>query len=132
MDIIKEFEVSAYPSGKDSKKVNIYFDSGAQYTFIKEETALKLGPTMKLPELVEFSGLGGGNFISDSIMFLNILLEEYWCKWLVYVVNSALFGPDYDILAGHDFMQEYGIELIPEKGIIKIDKTRLRLAQQVR
>ncbi len=40
MDILKGFEVSYYPSGKEAVKLVLYFDSGSLYTFTKRSSAL--------------------------------------------------------------------------------------------
>jgi len=51
---------------------------------------------------------------------------------LCYVVEDDVLEKHYDILAGHNFMQLYGIKLLPDIGDIEIDETRLSLAQRIR
>lgn len=63
---------------------------------------------------------------------MHIKLLDFWCRQVAYVVEDNILEEDYDILAGHDFMQGYGIKLLPDKGDIEIDEVRLRLAQRVR
>ncbi|MFQ6042517.1 MAG: hypothetical protein ACE5PV_16810 [Candidatus Poribacteria bacterium] len=43
MDILKEFKVSYYPSGKEALELVLCFDSGPPYTFIKRTSALRVG-----------------------------------------------------------------------------------------
>lgn len=132
MDIIKNFEVSCYPSGRELVELALYFDSGSPYTFIKRSSALKVGKLLELVEPKPFGGLGDGSFISREIILLHIKLLEFWCSQLAYVVEYNVLEEDYDILTGHDFMQSYGIKLLPQQGDIEIDKGRLRMAQKIR
>jgi len=132
MDILKEFEVSYFPSGKEAIKLVFYFDNGSPFTFIKRSSALKVGSLFKLVEPASFGGLGGGGFQSKEIIYLYVKLLEFWCRQVAHVVEDDVLEEDYDILVGHDFMQTYGIKLLPYQGDIEIDKGRLRLAQRVR
>jgi len=132
MDVLKEFEVSCYPSGKKAVKAVFCFDNGSPFTFIKRAFALKVGKPFKLVEPASFGGLGGGRFQSGEIIHLYVKLFEFWCRQVAYVVEDSILEEDYDVLAGHDFMQLYGIKLLPHEGDIEIDKTRLRLAQRIR
>jgi hypothetical protein len=132
MDVLKRFKVSYYPSGKGAVELVLYFDTGSFYTFIKRSSALKLGRSMELPEPELFGGLGEGSFYSKEVILLHVKLLEFWCRQLAYVVEDEVLEPGYDVLAGHGFMQGYGIKLLPEKGDIEIDETRLRLAQRIR
>jgi hypothetical protein len=132
MDILKEFEVSYYPSGREAVKLVLCFDSGSPYTFIKTSSALKVGKLIELPEGKPFGGLGGGGFSSKEITLLHIKVINFWCSQLAYVVEDDVLERSYDGLAGHDFMQLYGIKLLPHKGDTEIDEERLRLAQRIR
>ena len=132
MDILKKFKVSYYPSGKEAVELILYFDSGSFDTFVKRGSALRLGKLIELMEPESFTGLSGGDFCSKEIMLLHINLLEFWCRQLAYVVEDKVLEGDYDILAGHGFMQGYGIKLLPQQGDIEIDEARLRLAQKVR
>jgi hypothetical protein len=132
MDILKEFGVSYFPSGKEAVRLVFCFDNGSPFTFIKRSSALRVGKLFELVEPTPFSGLGGGEFQSKEIIYLYVKLLEFWCRQVAHVVEDNILEEDYDILAGHDFMQLYGIELLPQKGDIEIDKVRLRLAQRVR
>jgi len=132
MDILKRFEVSYYPSGKEAVELVLCFDNGSPYTFIKRSVALKVGRLFELVEPAPFSGLGGGEFQSKEIIYLYVKLLEFWCRQVAHVVEDTILEEGYDILAGHDFMQLYGIKLLPHEGDIEIDKVRLRLAQRVR
>jgi hypothetical protein len=76
--------------------------------------------------------LGGGNFESKEVILLHIKILKFWCRQWAYVVEDNILEGDYDALAGHDFMQLYGIKLLPHKGDIEIDEMRLRLAQRIR
>lgn len=132
MDILKGFEVSYYPSGKEVVGLVLCFDSGSFHTFIKRSSALKVGKLFELVEPAPFGGLGGGEFYSKEIIHLYVKLLEFWCRQLAYVVEDDLLERDYDILAGHGFMQGYGIKLLPDKGDIEIDEARLSMAQRIR
>jgi hypothetical protein len=132
MDILKEFEVSYYPSGREVVELVLCFDSGSPYTFIKKSSALKVGKPIEIPEGKPFGGLGGGSFYSEEIMLLHIKVLNFWCSQLAYVVEGDILEKSYDILVGHDFMQLYGIKLLPHKGDIEIDEERLTLAQRIR
>lgn len=132
MDILKRFSVSYYPSGKEAVKLILCFDSGSPRTFIKRSSALKVGELFELAEPERFGGLGGGDFQSKEIILLYVKLLEFWCSQLCYVVGDDVLEKHYDILAGHNFMQLYGIKLLPDIGDIEIDETRLSLAQRIR
>jgi hypothetical protein len=132
MDILKEFEVSYYPSGKNAVKMVFCFDSGSPFTFIKRSSALKVGKLFELIEPASFDGLGGGAFQSKEIIYLYIKVLEFWCRQVAHVVEDDILEESYDVLVGHDFMQLYGIKLLPHEGDIEIDRVRLRLAQRVR
>jgi hypothetical protein len=132
MDILKNFKVSCYPSGKEPVELVLYFDSGSPYTFIKQSSALKVGRLSELVEPASFSGLGGGDFQSKESIHLYVNLLEFWCRHWTYVVEDDLLGKCYDVLTGHDFMQRYGIKLLPRQGDIEIDEVILDLAQRVR
>jgi len=132
MDILKEFEVSYYPSGKEAVELVLCFDSGSPYTFIKRASALRVGRLIELVEPAPFGGLGGGIFQSKESIHIYVRLLEFWCRQWAYVVEDNILERGYDILAGHDFMQRYGIKLLPHQGDIEIDEVRLRLAQRVR
>lgn len=132
MDTLKGFEVSYYPSGKETVELILCFDNGSPYTFIKKSSALKVGRLVELVELESFGGLGGGNFHSKEIMLLHIKVLEFWRRQLAYVVEDTVLERNYDILAGQGFMQSYGITLPPHKVDIEIDEARLSLAQRVR
>jgi hypothetical protein len=132
MDILKEFEVSYYPSGKGTAELVLCFDNGSPYTFVKRSSALRVGKLFELVEPTTFGGLGGGDFKSKEIIYLYVKLLEFWCRQVAHVVEDNILEEDYDVLAGHDFMQLYGIKLLPREGDIEIDKVRLRLAQRVR
>jgi len=132
MDILKRFEISYYPSGKEAVELVLCFDSGSPYTFIKRSSTLKVGRLIELAEPELFGGLGEGNFHSKEMILLHIKLLEFWCRQLAYVVENSVLEGGYDILAGHDFMQLYGISLLPHRGDIEVDEERLSLAQRVR
>ncbi|HIE29115.1 TPA: hypothetical protein EYP66_17720 [Candidatus Poribacteria bacterium] len=132
MDILKRFEVSYYPSGREVVELVFCFDSGSPYTFIKQTSALRVGKLFELAEPAPFGGLGGGNFGSKKIIHLYVKLLEFWCSQVAYVVEDNILEKDYDVLAGHNFMQIYGIKLLPHEGDIEIDEVRLRLAQRIR
>jgi len=132
MDILKRFEVSYYPSGKKAVGLVLCFDSGSFHTFIKRSSALRVGRLFELVEPASFGGLGEGVFQSKEIIHLYVKLLEFWCRQVAYVVEDEVLEPGYDVLAGHGFMQGYGIKLLPDKGDIEIDETRLRLAQRIR
>lgn len=132
MDILKKFEVSYYPSGKEAAELVLCFDSGSPYTFIKRSSALRVGKVVELAEPEPFGGLGGGNFESKEVMLLHIKILDFWCRQWAYVVEDGILERDYDILVGHDLMQLYGIQLLPHAGDVEIDEVRLRLAQRVR
>jgi len=132
MDVLKGFKGSYYPSGKDAVELVLCFDSGSPYTFIKRTSALRVGRLVRLVEPELFGGLGGGGFQSNEVILLHVKVLEFWCRQWAYVVDDNILDRDYDILAGHDFMQLYGIKLLPHKGDIEIDEARLRLAQRVR
>jgi hypothetical protein len=132
MDILKNFKVSFYFSGKEPAELVLYFDSGSFYTFIKRSSALRVGRLFELMEPEPFGGLGDGSFSSKEIILLHIKLLEFWCRQVAYVVEDNVLEKDYDILVGHDFMQGYGIKLLPHQGDIEIDEARLNLAQRVR
>ncbi|MDZ7260949.1 MAG: hypothetical protein ONB05_02360 [candidate division KSB1 bacterium] len=132
MDILKKFEISYFPSGKEARELIVCFDNGSPYTFIKKSSAGKVGKLIELAESEVFVGLGDGTFQSSEIILLHVKLLEFWCRQLAYVVEDNVLERGYDILAGHDFMQLYGIKLLPHKGEIEIDEERLSLAQKVR
>ena len=60
-----------------------------------------------------------------------VKLLEFRCRQWAYVEDNVL-EKGYDILAGHDFMQRYGIKLLLYKGEIEIDEVRLSLVQRIR
>ncbi len=132
MDILKRFEVSYYPSGEEAVELTLCFDNGSPFTFIKRSSALKVGKLVELIKPEEFGGLGGGVFQSKQSIHLHVKLLEFWCRHWSYVVEDETMEKAYDILVGHDFMQRYGIKLLPHQGDIEIDEVRLRLAQRVR
>jgi len=68
VDILKEFEVSCYPSGKEAVKRVFCFDNGSPFTFIKRSSALKVGKLFELTEPASFGGLGAGEFQSREII----------------------------------------------------------------
>lgn len=131
MDILKRFEVSYYPSGKEVVELVLCFDNGSPHTFIKRSSALRVGRLVELVEPEPFGGLGGGSFYSKEIILLHIKLLQFWCRQFAYVVEDGVLERGYDVLAGHGFMQGYGIRLLPHKGDIEIDEVRLRLAQRI-
>jgi len=132
MDILKRLEVSYYPSGREAVELVFCFDSGSPYTFIKRSPALKVGRLFELVEPASFGGLGGGGFQSKEIIHLHVKLLEFWCRQVAYAVEDHVLEKGYDILSGHDFMQIYGIKLLPQQGDIEIDEVRLSLAQRIR
>jgi len=132
MDIIKDFKISCYPSGKESVELALCFDSGSPYTFIKRTSALKVGRLSELVEPALFGGLGDGSFQSKESIHLYIKLLEFWCRHWTYIVKDDILEKHYNILVGHDFMQRYGIKLFPQQGDIEIDEARLELAQRIR
>ena len=132
MDILKRFEVSYYPSGREAVELVFCFDSGSPYTFVKRSPALKIGRLFRLVEPASFGGLGGGDFQSKEIIHLHVKLLEFWCRQAAYVVEDDVLERSYDILAEHDLMQRYGIKLLPHQGDIEIDEVRLSLAQRIR
>lgn len=132
MDILRGLKVSYYPSGRQAVEVVLCFDSGSPYTFIKRTSALKVGGLIELVEPEVFGGLGGGDFQSEEGVLLHVKVLDFWCRQWAYVVEDDLLESEYDVLAGHDFMQLYGIRLLPQEGDIEIDEARLRLAQRVR
>ncbi|MGQ9628616.1 MAG: hypothetical protein ACUVV0_17150 [Anaerolineae bacterium] len=132
MDVLERFEVSYYPSGKEAVELVFCFDNGSPYTFIKRTSALRIGRLFELAEPAPFGGLGGGAFQSKEIIHLYVKLLEFWCRQVAYVIEDNVLERGYDILAGHDFMQSYGIKLLPHKGNIEIDELRLNLAQRIR
>jgi hypothetical protein len=132
MDILKRFKVSCYPRGKEAIEMVLCFDSGSFYTFIKRSSALRVGKLVELVEPAPFGGLGGGSFHSKESIHLYIKLLEFWCRHWAYVVEDDVLEKNYDILAGHGFMQGYGIKLHPQNGDIKIDEDRLSMAQRIR
>jgi hypothetical protein len=132
MDILKKFEVSYYPSGKNAVKMVLCFDSGSPFTFIKRSSGLKIGKSFKLVEPRPFYGLGGGKFKSKEIIYLYIKVLKFWCSQVAHIVEDEILDENYDILIGHDFMQLYGINLVPHKGDIEIDEERLKLAQKIK
>lgn len=132
MDILKRFEVSRYSSGREAVELVFCFDNGLPYTFIKRSSALRVGKLFELAEPAPFGGLGGGEFQCEEIIHLYVKLLEFWCRQVAYVVEDNILEKHYDLLAGHDFMQLYGIKLLPHKGDIEIDEVRLSLAQRIR
>jgi hypothetical protein len=132
MDILKDLLVSVHPSGVKAVKLTFYFDSGSPHTFIHKSAGLKLGSLIPLPEEEVFSGLGDGSFKSSQILLMHIKLLDFWCRQIAYMVDEGVLEQTYDVLAGHDFMQAYGIKLHPEKGDIEIDKRRVSLSQKIR
>lgn len=132
MDILKRFEVSYYPSGREGVELVFCFDNDSAYTFIKRTSALRVGKLFELAEAAPFSGLGGGSFQSKEIIHFYVKLLAFWCRQVAYVVKDNVLERSYDLLVGHDFMQSYGIKLLPHKGDIEIDEERLSLAQRIR
>lgn len=132
MDILKRFEISQYPEGEEAVELVLCFDSGSPYSFIKCSSALKVGKLFELAKPKPFGGLGGGDFQSKEIIHLYVKLLQFWCSQVVYVVEDVLLEEIYDILVGHDFMQLYGVKLLPHEGDIEIDEGRLKLAQRIR
>jgi len=92
MDILKEFEVSYYPSGKEAVELVLCFDSGSPYTFIKRASALRVGRLIELVEPAPFGGLGGGIFQSKESIHLYVRLLEFWCRQWAYVVEDNTRG----------------------------------------
>ena len=132
MDVFKRLEVSLYPSGEKAIGLMFCFDNGSPFTFIKKSAAKSLGEPLRIPQPKLFHGLGGGSFQTAEIMLLHVKLLEFWCSQLAYVAEDNILEKGYDILAGHDFMQLYGVKLLPRKGDIEIDEVRLSLAQRIR
>ena len=71
-------------------------------------------------------------FESREIIHLYVNLLRFWCRQVAYVVEDDVLEEHHDILIGRDFMQRYGIKLLPETGDIEIDEARLTLAQRIR
>ena len=71
-------------------------------------------------------------FQSKEIIHLYVKVLRFWCRQVAYVVEDEVLERNYDMLVGHDFMQRYGIKLLPDRGDIEIDEVRLELAQRIR
>lgn len=132
MDILRRFEVSYYPAGEEAVELRLCFDNVSPFTFIKRSSALEVGKLFELVKPEQFGGLSGGDFYSKESIHLHVKLLQFWCRHWAYVVDDEILEKHYDILVGHDFMQRYGIKLLPCNGDIEIDEARLSLAQRIR
>ena len=119
-DVIKKLKVR----GLNEDELNLYFDTGSPFTFIRKSVAKRLGGMLSLPKPCEFGGLGDGKFMSKEIMVVEVKLLDIWCVQEVFVVEDKEI-PRGDMLVGHDFMQRYGIKLDLKKCEIILDREAL-------
>lgn len=127
-EIVKPFRVRLGTRHR-AVKLTFCFDSGSPTTFITQSAAEKIGPLMELGEPKAFGGLGNGRFFSHFASHVEIRILKYWCNWIPYVVPDVTFQDRFDMLIGHDFMQKFGVELIPRRKALRYDKTSLAMSQ---
>lgn len=126
-DIIKSHKVRA----ESEALLNIYFDNGSPFTFIKLDVAERIGKPSRLSRHASFSGLGDGSFSSTHGLHLEVQLLDIWCKQFAYVVTASILPPGEYILLGHDFMQRYDIKLGTKKREVILNRDALLRAQKV-
>ncbi len=126
--IVKLLEVKS----EKEERLNLYFDSGSPFTFVKTDAARRLGGMLKLPRNVIFSGIGNGQFYASHLIHMEVKLLDIWCRHASYVIPNEVLEPGEDILIGHDFMQRYDIRLNLRERDIILDRDALLRAQKVR
>jgi len=125
--IIKPLDVRS----EKEARLNLYFDSGSPFTFVKLDSAMKLGNVFQLRTSLSFSGIGEGEFQATHMIHLEVKLLDIWCRHLAYVVPDGTLAPWEDILVGQDFMQRYRIKLDMEKEELILDRNALLRAQKI-
>ena len=128
-DIIEEFRVRTSKKGKGTL-LRLYFDTGSPHTFIAAAAAHRLGRVLDLGQSLSFAGLGNGRFTARSAVHLEVRLLEFWCRHFAYVLLDEL-DDDYDMLVGHDLMQNYGIRCDSRRHRVILNRGALRRAQKV-
>jgi hypothetical protein len=128
-DIILKTKVKTSQQAQEQEGI-LYFDTGSPETFIREDKVKKLGNIMQLPQPVEFTALGDGEFYCKAVVQLYVKLEDIWCKHLCYVASKK--DIDTEILIGHDFMQKFDIKLNLKKRQVDINHESLLMAQRIR
>lgn len=129
-DAIKKYFVRSF-KGEKSKQFRLYFDTGSPCTFISEDSTAGFSAVFELPEPKFFRGLGHGKFKATHYMHLEVKMSGYWISHSAYVVPFGTLPPDYELLVGHNFMQNFNITIQPHKRNIILDKGALRRAQLV-
>ena len=126
--IVKKLPVKSGTKGK-AINTNLFFDTGSPRTFVREDTARKLGNIVQLPNVIEFRGLSNGEFDTDKGLILFIKLDGIWCEQFAYVVKNEIIEDE--ILVGYDFMQVYKVKLDLDKEDLILDEKQLRRAQKI-
>ncbi|MBI2901040.1 MAG: retroviral-like aspartic protease [Planctomycetes bacterium] len=130
-DIIERLRVRTIPRG-GGRPLRLCFDTGSLHSFVKASAAARLGNVLELGEPQSFGGLGDGHFAAREIVHFEARLLDFWCPHYAYVVDDRVLGDDYDMLAGHGFMQGFDVRCDPRKRRIVLNRSSLRLAQTVR
>lgn len=128
-DIIWHTKVKTIPA-EQGRELELLFDSGSPFTFVRRDKALELGNIFNLPAPAEFNALGNGKFRCKSIIYIYVKLADIWCKWIAHVAEKK--DIDAEILVGHDFMQVYDIRLDLKQRKILVEREALLRAQKVR
>ena len=130
-DIIKSHSVRSAPRERP-RSLRFYYDTGSPVTFVKRSSARTLRNVTKLPVAEPFGGLGNGAFMATHLVLLEVRLLGYWCRHVAFVVDDDVLDRNYEVLAGHDFMQRYNIVPLPRRRDVKLDLTAIQLSQKLK
>jgi hypothetical protein len=130
-DIIKRHAVRSAP-GERPRALRFYYDTGCPVTFVKRSAVRSMRNVSKLAVPESFGGLGNGSFRATHLVPLEVRLLGTWCRHVAYVVDDEILEPDYEVLAGHDFMQRYNIVPLPRRRDVRLDPATIRLSQKLK
>lgn len=130
-DVIRTFPVRTY-EGEKPRRLKLYFDTGSPKTFIKKSACRGLKDIFTLSKPMAFGGLGNGRFLAAQVANLEVRMLGIWCRHAAYVVPDEVLEKRYDLLVGHDFMQNFDVAIAPKKRDLVLDRGALKMAQTVR
>lgn len=129
-EIIRRYPVRS-TRGERPRRLRMRFDSGSPWTFVKLSAVAGFRALLPLPHAETFGALGNGQFAATHLAQLQIQILGIWCRKSAYVVAGDTLEPEYEILAGHDFMQRYHVRLDLAAESVRVTRSRLKSAQRV-
>jgi len=109
---------------RGERVVNCLFDTGAGYSFIKEEIAKEIGDIIKFPTKMKFKLADGKTHIEVSEkIILEIKINGHWISDEVVVIKEL----SEDMLIGVNTMQKWRIKLDLESESVKINPEVIEL-----